>query len=68
MVGIRDVAGQVWQVRFLEYGLGYLDRDEDRMGSSPNPFAPDKVLTMCPECGQFRSAPPRLGNLETWRI
>jgi len=40
---------QVWQVSFLEYDLGYFDRDEDRVEPGPNPFAPDTVLTMCPE-------------------
>jgi putative transposase len=49
LVGIRGVDDQVWQVRFLEYDLGYFDRDEDRVEPGPNPFAPDTVLTMCPE-------------------
>jgi hypothetical protein len=49
LVGIREVDDQVWQVSFLEYDLGYFDRDEDRVEPGPNPFAPDTVLTMCPE-------------------
>jgi hypothetical protein len=49
LVGIREVADQVWQVSFLEYDLGYFDRDEARVEPGPNPFAPDPVLTMCPE-------------------
>ena len=49
LVGIREVDGQVWQVSFLEYDLGYFDRDHDRVEPGPNPFAPDTVLTMCPE-------------------
>jgi len=38
-----------WQVSFLEYDLGYFDRDQDRVEPGPNPLAPDTVLTMCPE-------------------
>jgi hypothetical protein len=49
LVGIREVDDQVWQGSFLEYDLGYFDRDEDRVEPGPNPFAPDTVLTMCPE-------------------
>ena len=49
LVGIREVDDQVWQVSFLEYDLGFFDKDEDRVEPGPNPFAPDKVLTMCPE-------------------
>ena len=49
LVGIREVADQVWQVSFLEYDLGYFDQEQDRVEPGPNPFAPDKVLTMCPE-------------------
>ena len=48
LVGIREVDDQVWQVSFLEYDLGYFDRDQDRVEPGPNPFAPDTVLTMCP--------------------
>lgn len=50
LVGIR--ADQVWQVSFLGYDLGYFDKDQDRVEPGPNPFTPDKVLTMCPECTQ----------------
>lgn len=46
LVGIREVDDQVWQVRFLEYDLGYFDRDEDRVEPGPNPFARHTVLTM----------------------
>jgi len=49
LVGIREVADEVWQVSFLEYDLGYFDQEQDRVEPGPNPFAPDKVLTMCPE-------------------
>jgi hypothetical protein len=43
-----------WQVSFLEYDLGYFDRDQDRVEPGPNPLAPDTVLTMCPEWGVNR--------------
>jgi putative transposase len=49
LVGVREVDDQVWQVSFLDYDLGFFDRDEDRVEPGPNPFTPDKVLTMCPE-------------------
>jgi hypothetical protein len=43
LVGIREVDDQVWQVSFLEYDLGYFDRDQDRVEPGPNPFAPHTV-------------------------
>ncbi len=49
LVGIREVDDQVWLVSFLDYDLGFFDRDEDRVEPGPNPFAPDTVLTMSPE-------------------
>ncbi len=49
LVGVREVDDQVWQVSFLEYDLGFFDKDEDRVEPGPNPFAPEKVLTMSPE-------------------
>jgi putative transposase len=49
LVGIREVDDQVWQVSFLDYDLGYFDKEQDRVEPGPDPFAPDKVLTMCPE-------------------
>ena len=48
-MGIREVDDHVWQVSFLEYDLGYFDREQDRVEPGPNPFAPDTVLPMCPE-------------------
>jgi putative transposase len=47
-VGIREVDDQIWLVSFLEYDLGYFDKERDRVEPGPSPFAPDKVLTMCP--------------------
>ena len=29
--------------------MGYFDNEQDRVEPGPNPFTPDKVLTMCPE-------------------
>jgi len=49
LVGIREVADQVWQVSFMEYDLGFFDKERDRVEPGPSPFEPDKVLTMCPE-------------------
>jgi len=49
MVGIREVDDQIWLVSFLEYDLGYFDKERDRVEPGPSPFMPDKVLTICPE-------------------
>ena len=49
LVGIREVEDQVWLVSFMDYDLGYFDNERGRVEPGPNPFAPDKVLTMCPE-------------------
>ena len=49
IVGIREVDDQIWLVSFLHYDLGFFDQDEGRVEPAPNPFAPDKVLTMSPE-------------------
>ncbi len=47
--GVREVDDQIWLVSFLDYDLGYFDNERGRVEPGPNPFAPDKVLTMCPE-------------------
>ena len=49
VVGIREVEDQIWLVSFMDYDLGYFDNERGRVEPGPNPFAPDKVLTMCPE-------------------
>jgi putative transposase len=49
IVGIREVEDQIWLVSFLDYDLGFFDRDEGRVEPAPNPFAPKKVSTMSPE-------------------
>jgi len=48
-VGIREVEDQIWLVSFLNYDLGFFDHERNRVEPAPNPFAPAKVLTMCPE-------------------
>jgi len=48
-IGIREVDDQIWLVSFLEYDLGYFDKERDRVEPGPSPFMPDNVLTMCPE-------------------
>ena len=45
LVGIREVDNQVRLVSFMEYDLGFFDKEQDRVEPGPNPFAPDKVLT-----------------------
>ncbi len=49
IVGITEIEDQIWLVSFLEYDLGYFDNDRGRVEPGPNPFVPDKVLTMCPD-------------------
>lgn len=49
ILGLREVEDQVWLVSFMEYDLGFFDQDEDRVEPGPNPFGPEKVLTMSPE-------------------
>ena len=49
LVGIREVEDQVWLVSFLDYDLGFFDKKRGRVELAPNPFVPDRVLTMCPE-------------------
>jgi len=48
--GCQDhVEDQIWLVSFMDYDLGFFDTERGRVEHGPNPFAPDKVLTMCPE-------------------
>ena len=48
-VGVREVADEVWLVSFLEYDLGFFDRELNKVEPvGRNPFAP-KVLPMLPE-------------------
>ena len=49
IVGIREVEDQVWLVSFLDFDLGFFDREEGRVEPAPNPFGPEKVSTMSPE-------------------
>ncbi len=49
IVGIREIDDEVWLVSFLDYDLGFFDRDEGRVEPAPNPFGPENVLTMSPE-------------------
>ena len=43
IVGIREVADQVWLVSFLHYDLGFFDRDSNRVEPAENPFTPAHV-------------------------
>jgi putative transposase len=45
LVGIREDDDQAWRVSFLDFDLGFFDRDEGRVEPAPNPFGPEKVLT-----------------------
>jgi len=48
MVGIREVADEIWLVSFMGYDLGFIDKEKGRVEPAPNFFAPKKVLTMSP--------------------
>ena len=49
VVGIREVDDKIWLVSFLEYDLGFFDRELNKVEPvGRNPFAP-KVLPMLPE-------------------
>ena len=43
IVGLREVDDHIWLVSFLNYDLGFFDRENDRVEPAPNPFAPEKV-------------------------
>ena len=48
-VGVREVADEVWLVSFLDYDLGFFDRELNKVEPvGKNPFAP-KVLPMLSE-------------------
>ena len=47
-VGVKQVSDKIWLVSFMHYDLGFFDEEEDRVEPGPNPFAPEKVLTMSP--------------------
>jgi putative transposase len=49
LVGLREVEEQVWLVSFLDYDSGFFDTEKGRVEPAPDPFVPDRVLTMCPE-------------------
>lgn len=48
-VGIREVEDGIWLVSFLEFDIGFFDKEEGRVEPAPNSFVPEKVLTMSPE-------------------
>ena len=48
-IGVTEVADQIWMVSFMQYDLGFFDKDTGRVEPARNPFTPEKVLTMSPE-------------------
>jgi putative transposase len=42
IVGLREVDDQIWLVSFLDYDLGFFDKENDRVTPAPNPFAPER--------------------------
>ena len=47
-MGIKQVSDQIWLVSFMDYDLGYFDREICRIEPIDDPFSP-KVLSMFPE-------------------
>lgn len=45
LVGVQEVADEIWLVSLMEYELGFSGQDEGRAQPAPNPFIP-KVLPM----------------------
>jgi hypothetical protein len=46
---VRGAHDQIWLVSFLDFDRGFFDREDGRVEPAPNPFVPEKVLTMSPE-------------------
>ena len=45
LVGVKEVAEQIWMVSFMHYDLGFFDHQSGRVECAPNPFDA-KVLPM----------------------
>ncbi len=43
ILGLREVADQVWLVSFMGDDIGFLDNAEDQVKPTTNPFAPEIV-------------------------
>ena len=43
ILGLREVDDKIWLVSFLNYDLGYFDKNENRVEPIKNPFTPEKV-------------------------
>ena len=41
IVGIREVAEQIWLVSFMDYDSGFFDEQEGRVEPAANPFVPE---------------------------
>jgi len=50
-VGIREVTDQIWLVSFMQYDSGFFGKHEGRFLPGPDPFAPNRVLTIGAEQG-----------------
>lgn len=46
LVGIKEVADQIWLVTFMAYDLGFFDQDEGHVQPAPNPFIPNCYLCL----------------------
>jgi putative transposase len=49
IVGICEVDDQIWLFSFLDFDLGFFDREDGRVEPAPNSFGLEKASTMSPE-------------------
>lgn len=45
-VGIKEIADEIWLVKFMDYELGFFDETADRVEPAADPFTLEKVLPM----------------------
>lgn len=43
ILGLREVEERIWLVSFLDYDIGFFDKEQDRVVPATNPFAPESV-------------------------
>jgi len=54
IVGIREVDDQIWLVSFLDFDLGFFDRDENRVEPALNPLRPETGFESLSARQEFR--------------
>jgi putative transposase len=59
LVGIKQVSDEIWLVSFMDYDLGYFDRQTCRLEPIENSFGPDLPRVANATLGSRRGAPQR---------